>query len=165
MAQRGTVIQINTSRGGLPKLPIISARVSRLGIVGDEHRFRYHGGPIKALLLASSVLIDELCAEGWPLFYGALGENLTVRGLDARFWRPHQRFRAGSVLLELTQPRDPCRKLNMYGKGIQERIFDELVKALDPGSPKWGYSGFYSSVLQAGRIRPDDIIEAVDHDL
>jgi hypothetical protein len=43
------------------------------------HRFRLHGGPGKALLLLASEVIDALCAEGWPLFYGALGENLTTR--------------------------------------------------------------------------------------
>jgi MOSC domain-containing protein YiiM len=159
------VIQLNTSLGGIPKFPIDRALVGSLGIYGDKHRFRYHGGPSKALLVAAAELIDELRSEGWPLFYGALGENLTTRGLVARDWRLGQRYRAGSVILEFTQPRQPCKALDRYGLGLQKRVYDQAVKANNHDSAKWGYSGLYAAVVQPGIIKPEDIIEAVKHDV
>jgi MOSC domain-containing protein YiiM len=158
----GMVIQVSVSNGGVPKLPLNIAQVNTLGIEGDSHRYEYHGGAEKAVLLIASELVDELRSEGWPVFYGALGENLTTRGLNRRAWRSGQCFRAGDVLLQLTTPRAPCSTLNPYGTGIQNRIYDWLVKALDPSSVHWGDSGFYARVLEPGIIRTNAIIEAVD---
>lgn len=151
---KGTVIQINVSRGGVPKLAIEVGDVGLRGLAGDEHRYRYHGGPSKALLVMASELIDKLVDEGWPVFYGALGENLTTAGLDYRLWRGGMRLNLGEVLLELTTPRRPCVTLDPYGVGIQKRIFDRKVKAGDPTSSHWGESGFYASVIKPGRIAP-----------
>jgi MOSC domain-containing protein YiiM len=156
------VLQINISKGGIPKTPIPRADVDHLGINGDEHRFKSHGGPLKALLLIASEVVDQLCNEGWPLFYGALGENLTTLGLDHRAWRPGQRFAIGTVVIELTTPRQPCDALNAYGTGIQKRIFDQRVKAMDPESPVWGQSGFYAAIVQPGTIEINDIILVTD---
>ena len=155
------VLQINISNGGVPKTAIDRAEVTPLGIIGDVHRSpRYHGGPERALLLIASEVVDTLCAEGWPVFYGALGENLTTVSLDHRSWRPGDRFRIGSVLIELTSPRQPCANLDPYGPGIQARLFDLRVKALDPTSAHWGESGFYAAVLVPGSLASNDIIEA-----
>lgn len=148
---RGRVLQINISAGGVPKTPIAQAEVGPLGIAGDGHRVRLHGGPDKALLLLASEVIDELRAEGWPLYYGALGENLTTYGLDHRHWQSGRRFQCGNILLELTTAREPCKTLNPYGRGIQKRL-----------RAKPGESGFYASVLTGGILLPDAIIEAVE---
>lgn len=160
---RGSIVQISVSPGGLPKTPIERATVAELGIQGDDQfDKKHHGGPRRALLLIAAEVVDALQAEGWPVFYGALGENLTTRGLDPSAWRPGQRYRAGSIVLELTVPRGPCGNLNRYGRGIQERIYDSRVKVLDPGSPHWGLSGFYASILKDGELRTEDIIELID---
>ena len=160
---RGKVVQLNISSGGLPKLLIESAEVTRLGIVGDiQKNKKYHGGPAKALLLIAAEVVQELKQEGWPLFYGALGENLTTEGLDHQQWRAGQRFQIGSVCLQLTTPRQPCRNLYRYGAGLAQRIYDKKVKANDPSSPLWGRSGFYASVIQPGSIQSLDIIEPVE---
>lgn len=149
--QRGRILQINISAGGVPKTPITKAEVGTLGIAGDSHRFRLHGGPDKAILLLASEVIDALRAEGWPLYYGALGENLTTVGLDHRLWHTGQYFRSGDVLLQLTTPREPCRTLNPYGRGIQKRL------RANPGE-----SGFYAAVLSGGTLLPNAIIEGVE---
>ena len=86
----GSIVQINISRGGMPKLPIPEGYVTPLGIEGDLHaRPHIHGGPRQALLLICSEVIDQLIAEGYPLYYGALGENLTTRGIDRRIGQIH----------------------------------------------------------------------------
>jgi MOSC domain-containing protein YiiM len=160
---KGSIVQINVSPGGLPKTPVERAIVDELGIVGDGHHdMKHHGGPRRAVLLIAAEVVHTLQAEGWPLFYGALGENLTTRGLDHSVWRPGQQFRAGSIVLELTSPRGPCANLSRYGAGMQQRIYDKRVKALDPASPYWGLSGFYASILKTGELRTEDIIELID---
>ena len=103
-------------------------------------------------------MVDELTARGYALFYGALGENLTTRGLNFRDLRMGDRIRAGGALLEITQPRGPCDALNVYGPSLGREIYDRRVKARDPTSPRWGMSGFYAAVLEPGPVGPGDII-------
>ena len=159
----GSIIQINISPGGIPKRPIPDAIVTAEGIRGDRWSHPdIHGGPNQALLLITSEGIDELIEQGFPLFPGALGENLTTLGLDRRQMRIGQRFRAGEVFFELTKRRAPCATLNMYGPGIQQAIFDTQVKAGDPSSLRWGLSGFYARVLRGGAIRSQDSIALIE---
>ena len=133
------------------------------GIVGDSHAHpQFHGGPRKAVLLITSEGIAEVAALGFPLFHGALGENLTTEGLDRRAVRIGQRYRIGQATLEITKLRLPCETLSVYGPGIQAAIFDPQVKAGDPASPRWGLSGFYASVVRPGTIRTGDSIALLD---
>ena len=47
-----TLAQLNVSDGGMPKLPVPSARVTRDGVDGDHQRNKkYHGGPNRAELI------------------------------------------------------------------------------------------------------------------
>ena len=159
----GSLLQINISPGGIPKRPIPEAIVTSEGIRGDGWAHPdIHGGPNQALLMITSEGIDQLIAQGLPLFPGALGENLTTLGIDRRHMRLGQRYRVGEVFLELTKRRAPCATLNVYGPGIQHAIFDAQVKAGDPARPRWGLSGFYARVLKGGAIRPGDPIALVD---
>jgi len=156
---RGSVIQINVSLGGLPKRPIAAGVITPLGLAGDACAHpQIHGGPLQAVLIIASETIDELKARGYPVFYGALGENLTTRRLDRRELRIGQQLRAGGARLEITKIRVPCSALDVYGPSIKEEIYDQQVKAGDPASPRWGMSGFYARVLQPGQVHPNDII-------
>ena len=159
----GCIVQINVSPGGIPKRPIAEAEVTPAGIRGDSWAHpQIHGGPTQALLLITSEGIQELIAQGYPLHAGALGENLTVAGLDRREMRVGQRYRAGEVLLEITKVRAPCSQLDVYGPAIKQAVYDAQVNAGDFSSPRWGLSGFYARVLRAGVVRPRDTIELVD---
>jgi MOSC domain-containing protein YiiM len=160
----GTIVQINVSRGGVPKYPVPEADVNILGIEGDDHAHpQFHGGPRQALLLVCSEVIDQLKDEGFPLFYGALGENITTRGLDHKEFRVGQQFRIGAQLwIEITKVRVPCRQLDVYGEGkIQKTIYDKQVKAGDPETPRWAMSGVYASIVRTGTIRPGDTITLI----
>jgi len=159
----GSILQLNISPGGIPKRPIPEAIVTLEGIRGDSWAHPdIHGGPNQALLLITSEGIDELVSKGFPLYPGALGENLTTTGLDRRQFRAGQRYRAGEAFFEITKRRAPCATLNVYGPGIQQAIFDPQVKAGDPKSPLWGLSGVYARVIKPGIIRQHDIITLVD---
>jgi len=159
---QGTILQINSSPGGLPKRPIALGVIGPLGIEGDWHNHpQIHGGPNKAVLVIASEVVDELTARGYPLFYGALGENLTTRGLTIRDVRVGDQIRAGTALLEITQPRGPCGQLDVYGATLKQELSDDRVRAGDYTSPRWGMSGFYTRVLIPGEARPSDTIEVV----
>src|ERR1700722_16092638 len=124
-----SIIQINTSDGGVPKRPVLDAVVTPLGIDGDSHAHpEVHGGPVKALLLITAEGIEELTAQGFPLFPGALGENLTTIGLDRRSMRFGQRYRIGEVTIELTEMRMPCQTIMIYGPHIGKAVYDSAVR-------------------------------------
>jgi MOSC domain-containing protein YiiM len=157
------IVQINISKGGVPKLPLAEARVTRLGIEGDLHAHaEIHGGPNKALLWICEEAIDELKTLGYPLFAGALGENLTTRGVDRRLLRIGQRWRAGGVVMELTKVREPCQTIQVYGRDIGQAVYDQNIKSGDWSSPRWGLSGFYAAVVQPGPIRAGDSLVLID---
>ncbi|HLG97379.1 MAG TPA: MOSC domain-containing protein [Bryobacteraceae bacterium] len=159
----GSIVQVNISRGGIPKIAVPEAVITYEGVLGDSYAHpQIHGGPNKAVLIITSEGIAELEAQGYPLYHGALGENLTTKGLDRRQMRPGQRYRAGEAHLEITKLRVPCRTLDIYGPGIQQAMYDPQIKAGDPSSLRWGLSGFYARVLRPGKIRPHDIITLVD---
>ena len=155
----GYIIQISISRGGVPKRPIPEGVITPLGVEGDQCAHpEIHGGPRQAVLLIAAEAVDELIARGYPLFYGALGENLTTRGLDRRQLRIGQTLRAGGALLEITKVRGPCSTLDVYGPTIIQEIYDSKVKAGDHTSPRWGMSGFYASVVEPGAVHTNDMI-------
>ncbi len=155
----GSVVQINISRGGVPKRPVAESVATPLGLEGDVCAHpEIHGGPTQAVLLIAAEAIEELIARGYPLYFGALGENFTTRGLDRRALRLGQRFRIGGALIELTKVRAPCSTLDVYGPSIQREIYDQAVKAGNIASPRWGMSGFYAAVIQPGPVRVGDPI-------
>jgi len=159
----GSIVQINISPGGIPKRPIAEAEVTPQGIRGDAWAHpQIHGGPNQAVLLITSEGLGELVAQGYPVYSGALGENLTVEGFDRRQLRIGQRYRAGEVVLELTKIRTPCSQLDVYGPSIKQAVYDAQIQAGDVSSLRWGLSGFYARVLRAGVLRRCDIIQLVD---
>jgi MOSC domain-containing protein YiiM len=158
----GTILQVNISPGGLPKTPIPSAFIEPLGVTGDRHNHpQFHGGPRKAVLIIASEVVEELARRGYPVYPGALGENLTTRGFDVRQSRIGDTLRAGGALLEITSARVPCHQLDVYGPSIRQEIYDPQVRAGDPSSARWGMSGWYCSVLSPGPVGPGDPIETL----
>lgn len=151
----GVLVQVNRSNGGMPKIAVPHpAMLESDGIEGDRHRdLLHHGGPDKAVLMIAAELIDSLAARGFPLFYGALGENLTVSGLDPHLWRSGQRYRVGpGAVIQLTRLRTPCANLHVYGPPIKAELYDSRCNAGDFTSPHWAHGGFYARVVRAGLI-------------
>jgi MOSC domain-containing protein YiiM len=142
----GRIFQLNTSRGGVPKLAIREAEVTELGLVGDEHKFPdIHGGPQRAVCLFSLERILELQHEGHPIFPGAVGENVTVSGIDWNAVTPGLQLQLGDdVLLEITSYTSPCNSIpDSFLDGKYQRISQKVYP---------GYSRVYARVLRPGRI-------------
>jgi len=154
----GRLVQINVSSGGVPKLPVPAARVTRGGVEGDRQRdLRYHGGPDRAVSIWSLEIIEALRAEGHPVVPGGAGENLTVSGLDWAAMRPGVRLRVGGeadgVELEVTAFAAPCPIIRRNFTGGS---FDRISDKSHPGS-----SRVYCRVLREGRVAAGEAVTAI----
>src|SRR6266480_7528908 len=96
----GRIFQLNSSPGGVPKLPLREAMVVESGLVGDSHNFpEIHGGPDRALCLFSLERILELQGEGHPIFPGSVGENVTISGLNWALLEPGTQLSLGDEVV------------------------------------------------------------------
>lgn len=147
-----TVIQVSASKGGVPKLPLLMARVTVNGLEGDRQRDRrFHGGPERALCLYSMELIEALRGEGHPIQAGAVGENVTIAGLDWRLVEPGVRLRMGEVLAEVTSYTVPCKTIR---NAFLDMDFTRISQKLHPG-----WSRVYVRILEEGVVKSGDAVE------
>ena len=140
------------------KLPIADAvAVGAMGLAGDEQADRsVHGGIDKAIhhypadhydrwrdYLGDAPLLDA------P---GAFGENISTAGLDEDSVFLGDRFRLGTALVEVTQARQPCWKLDhRFGaKGVMAQVV------------KTRRTGWYYRVLEPGEVRAGDDLELLE---
>ena len=146
MNQTGTIVQLNRSGGGVPKLPIPEAQVTRLGLEGDiQKNRRFHGGPKRALCLYSLERIQQLQSEGHPIVPGATGENVTVQGLDWATLKPGVRLALGDeVEIEITSYTAPCKQI---AAAFRDGEFTRISQKLHPGD-----SRLYARVTRDGRL-------------
>jgi MOSC domain-containing protein YiiM len=149
MAQRGVVHAINISNGGVPKLPQPWAHVRTTGVDGDRQEdLRFHGGPDRAVCLYSLDLIEALQGEGHPIVPGAIGENLTLHGIDWTELRSDARLEIGDVRLEVTRATTPCRKI---AAAFTDGEFSRVSQQVHPG-----WSRYYARVLREGIVTTGD---------
>ncbi len=117
-----------------------------LGLAGDSQAdARHHGGRDKAILAYSA---DHFPAwRQHPLLTGmtggGFGENLTISGLTEEGVCIGDGWRIGDVLVEVTQPRQPCWKLARRWQA------PDLVKQVVAN----GYTGWYLRVLEEGVLQ------------
>src|SRR5215213_7642013 len=90
-----------------------SVEVTVGGLEGDRQADRrVHGGEAKAVYAYAREDYEWWEGElGRGLAPGTFGENLTLEGVRASGAQAGERWRVGSALLEVTEPRLPCFKL------------------------------------------------------
>ena len=99
------------------KEPVAAARivVRRLGLDGDaQANLRVHGGPDKAVYAYPADHWSWWEQKRIACFPARFGENLTVEGAEETQVQVGDRFAWGDVVLEISQPRSPCNKLERY---------------------------------------------------
>ncbi|MEO5962829.1 MAG: MOSC domain-containing protein [Thermomonas sp.] len=131
-----------------------SVHIGTLGLSGDEQGDpRVHGGPDKAVhhYAFESYAAWQQDLGPLPLLQapGAFGENISTHGLDEGNVCIGDQFALGSALLEVSQGRQPCWKLN-------DR-FD--VPDMARRVQSTGRTGWYYRVLQAGVATAGDLLE------
>jgi MOSC domain len=144
----GTVVQLNRSGGGVPKLPVPIVDVDWGGVVGDAQATRrHHGRPWQALCLWDADVIDRFAAAGHPIVYGSAGENVTIRGLDWDRVRPGVRLGLGTVRCEVSSYAEPCsQNARWFVGGAFHLIHHE----------RGPVSRIYATVLEPGRTTTGD---------
>ena len=96
-----------------------------------------------------------LRAEGHSIAPGAIGENVTVEGLDWSAVTPGSHLLLGrTVLLQATRYTSPCRTIaHVFSDGQFARVSQKRHP---------GWSRVYARVLVEGVIRPHDPVRLVD---
>jgi MOSC domain-containing protein YiiM len=128
------------------KLPVTGpVKVHEDRLEGNEQAdLRFHGGVDKALLAYS--------ADHYPLWQeelglsemegGGFGENLTITGQTEETVCLGDRYSINNVILEISQPRQPCWKL-----ARRWRVVNLPKRVIQTGR-----SGWYFRVIQIGAI-------------
>jgi MOSC domain-containing protein YiiM len=138
-----------------------SVAIHRLNLDGDQQAdLSAHGGPNKAVYAYPAVYYERWRTElpDVALPWGMFGENLTVEGPLDDTVHIGDRFRVGSALLAVTQPRLPCYKLGI--KFGRDDVVERFLAV--------GLTGCYFAVVEAGEVAAGDTIELVqrgEHDL
>jgi MOSC domain-containing protein YiiM len=138
------------------KTPVLArVAVRRHNIEGDRQSdLTVHGGPYKAVYSYPGEHYGYW-REQLPdtqLQYGNFGENLTTEGLLEEEVSIGDRFRVGSAILQVTQPRMPCFKL-----GIRFDRADMVKRFWQSGRP-----GIYFGVVEEGEVAAGDAITKVE---
>jgi len=129
--------------------------VGKGNLAGDEQAdLKHHGGIDMAVYAFASDHYDywQQTLDKSHLPYGTFGENLTVSGLIEDEVFIGDQFRTGDCLLEVSQPRIPCFKLNMALDN------DNAVKLFKD----YFNTGVYFRVLEEGYIEQDEKFSKVD---
>lgn len=149
------IFQLNTSPGGVPKRAVQTVAVGPNGLDGDGvNHPKVHGGPERAVCLWSLEKILALQDEGHPIFPGAVGENVTLAGLDWSTLAPGAVLDLGDeVRLEIASYTSPCRTIAAY-------FTDEQFKRISEERHS-GWSRLYARVLRPGTLTVGDPVRIV----
>ena len=142
---------------GIYKKLVKRVEVNELGINGDvQVDKRYHGGPDKALhqySLPSYRRIIQAFAELKNIAVpGSIGENITIAEMTEATVCIGDKYRFGTVLVQVSEPRRPCWKINALFQQSDLTAFIE----------REGITGWYYRVLEAGEISVADRVELVE---
>ena len=129
--------------------------VRKLNLAGDlQADLTVHGGWETAVYAYPAEHYDYWREQfsGSLLSWGAFGENFTTAGL----WEDEQcigdLLRVGSAVLQITQPRMPCYKLELRFNR------DDMIKRFLVS----GRSGFYLSVIEPGNVAAGSTVQILD---
>jgi MOSC domain-containing protein YiiM/predicted kinase len=135
------------------------------GVAGDahagrtvRHRSRVARDPaapnLRQVHLVAAELLDELSAGGFHVAPGAIGENVTTRGLDLLALPAGTRLRLGNAaVVEVTGLRNPCVQLDRFRPGLMRAVLDR-----DERGHLVRKAGVMAVVVAGGEVRPGDRI-------
>ena len=130
--------------------------LTELGLLGDEQaEKKIHGGPDRALCHYPrehyAELIREFPEQAELFCAPAFGENLSTEGMTEHNVFIGDIYRWGETLIQVTQPRSPCFKLNFHFA-----ISDMASLMQNSGKVGWLYR-----VIAPGKVSTDDPLALV----
>lgn len=133
-------------------------RANRLGLEGDQvSDVKHHGGVDQAVYAFAREDLDGWAEVlGKPIRDGLFGENLTTSGYDVNAAELGERWRIGTVVMEVASVRTPC---NDFKGWLGLLGFDNTawVKRFAAA----GRPGPYLRVVEEGKLQAGDPIEVV----
>ena len=139
---------------GIFKEPVAGRAALRgVNIDGDEQADReVHGGVDKAIYAYSREDYEWWESElARPMGPGTFGENLTTSGVDLNEAVIGERWRVGSAVLEVSEPRFPCFKLGV--KMGTQGFIKRFANARRPGT--------YLRIVEGGELGAGDEITVI----
>ncbi|MFF7972785.1 MOSC domain-containing protein [Streptomyces sp. NPDC007905] len=136
-----------------------------LGVEGDvhagvtvKHRFRVAQDPtqpnLRQVHLIHEELFDEVGESGFRVAAGALGENITTRGIDLLGLPTGALLRIGDeAVVEVTGLRNPCAQIDNFQRGLLKQV----VGRGEDGRVLYK-AGVMGVVKAGGVVRPGDPI-------
>jgi len=131
--------------------------IRELNLAGDQQAdLAVHGGSEKAVYAYPAEHYEYWRKQLSDISFswGAFGENLTTAGLSEDMLCIGDLLRIGSAVLQITQPRMPCYKLQLRFNR------DDMIKRFLVS----GRSGFYLSVIEPGNVGAGSKVEILDRD-
>src|SRR5262245_18999806 len=161
------VTAVSRSRGHTFSKPneMMIRLVARLGVEGDAQmgekvKHRYHAAKdpdapnLREVHLMHEELFDELRAGGFNVGPGAIGENVTTRGIDLLALPKGARLRLGcEAVIEITGVRNPCRQMDAFQRGLTAAVLDR-----DPEGRLIRKAGVMAIVITGGDVKAGDVI-------
>jgi MOSC domain-containing protein YiiM len=138
------------------------------GVAGDahmgvtvKHRSRVRRDPtqpnLRQVHLMHAELIDELRAQGFAVSPGAMGENVTTRGLDLLGLPQGALLHIGNdAVIEATGLRNPCIQLDRFQPGLMQATLGR-----DADGNLIRKAGVMAVVRAGGTVRADDLVRVV----
>ncbi len=133
-AARGRVVAVSRSATHqVSKEKVDAIRlIGGLGVEGDahagrrvRHRSRVAANPeqpnLRQVHLIHAELHEELAAEGFEVESGAMGENVTTKGVDLLGLARGTRLVLAEAVVEITGLRNPCAQLDGLVPGLMAR--------------------------------------------
>lgn len=169
-ATRSEVIAVAGDAAHRFSKPVVDSITLTVGIgvdgdchAGDrvQHLSRVAKDPSKANLrqvhLIQAELFDELAGKGFVLTPGAIGENVTTRGIDLLGLATGTVLRLGtSAAVTVTGLRTPCIQLDRFQKGLMHACLDQAADGRLIRK-----AGIMGTVVAAGTVRAGDPITLV----
>ncbi len=157
IAEEG-VLGSNNTRTGIFKKPVKGTiALNEFGLVGDfQADQRVHGGLEKAIhhyAAENFAKLKQALPDRADKFEpGSIGENFSTQGITEEDIHIGDTFSVGSCLIQVSQPRRPCWKLNeTYGNThLATFVMQQQI------------SGWYYRVLQTGELQAGDTLKQQD---
>ncbi|MCW8329098.1 MOSC domain-containing protein [Photobacterium sp. SDRW27] len=152
----GKIKKIFSVHTGIDKLPVDTSHVTSNGLVGDEQAESFHGGEERAILQFDSEHYQSLGItfphSSHLLVNGGFGENLVVAGMNEQNMCVGDIVKAGTAVLQITQPRQPCFKLNhRFNEPTMSRYSQDNCQ-----------TGWFYRVIKEGTINSGDTIKVTE---
>ena len=113
---------------------------------------KHHGGFHQAVYAYSREDADWWQEQiGTEISNGRFGENLTTVGIDVNQSLVGERWKVGKTILEVSQPRIPCRVFAGFWQ--RPTLIKDFMTAGKPGT--------YLRIIQDGEITAGDLIEVI----